>query len=48
MIFKKHCIILPESSFTFTNSTDPDEMQHVQRFPEYKGLIKVSFCNMMI
>ena len=28
MIFKKHCIVF----FTFTNSEDPDELQHCAAF----------------
>ena len=32
MIFKKYCILLSEICFTFTNSVDPDEMQHDAAF----------------
>ena len=28
-MLKKHCILLTEDLFTFTNSVDPDEMQHL-------------------
>ena len=30
--FKKYCILLTELHFTFTNSVDPDEMQHYAAF----------------
>ena len=29
---KKYCILLSEYLFTFTNSVDPDEMQHFAAF----------------
>ena len=32
IIFKKYCILLSEDFFTFTNSIDPDEMQHYAAF----------------
>ena len=32
IIFKKYCILLSEDLFTFTNSVDPDEMQHYAAF----------------
>ena len=32
IIFTKYCILLSEDRFTFTNSIDPDEMQHYAAF----------------
>ena len=30
--FQKHCILLSKDLFTFSNSVDPDEMQHCAAF----------------
>ena len=32
ILFKIYCILLSEDLFTFTNSVDPDEMQHDAAF----------------
>ena len=32
IIFQNYCIFCPKIFFTFTNSVDPDEMQHYAAF----------------